>query len=80
MAEGVHIQNHLDEISSIIVDLESLNVKIEDKDKAILLVISLPTSHKHFKEILLYSNNKTLPFEDVKANLLSKEKCDLKVR
>jgi len=28
----------------------------------------------------LYSNNDTLPFEDVESNLLSKEKFDLEVR
>ena len=53
-------------------------MKIKDEDKAILLVVSLPSSYKHFKEILLYSNN-TLSFEDVKSNLLSKEKFDLEV-
>ena len=36
-------------------------------------------SYMHFKEILLYSNNDTLSFEDVDANLLSKEKFDLEV-
>ena len=45
-----------------------------------MLVVSFPSSYKHFKEILLYSNNDTLSFEDVKSNLLSKEKFDLEVR
>ena len=55
-------------------------MKIEDEDKVILLVISLPTYYRHFKEMLLNSNNNTLSFEDVKTNLLSKEKLDLEVR
>ena len=80
MAEGIPIQNHLDEFNSILIDLESMDVKIEDEDKAILLVVSLPSSYKHFKEILLYSNKETLSFEDVKASLLSKEKFDLEMR
>ena len=80
MDEGTPIQNHLDEFNSIIIDLESLDVKLENEDKAILLVVSLPTSDKHFKEIMLYSNNDTLSFDDVKANLLSEEKFDLEVR
>ena len=54
--------------------LESLDVKIEDEDKAILFVVSLPPSYKYFKEIMLYSNSDTISFEDVKSNLLSKEK------
>jgi len=48
MAEGTPVQNHLNDFNSIIVDLESLDVKIEDGDKVILLVVSLPPSYKHF--------------------------------
>lgn len=73
MAEGTSIQNYLEEFNSIIIDLEILDVKIEDEDKAILLVVSLPSSYKHFKEIILYNNNVVLSFEVIKANLLSKE-------
>jgi len=42
MAEGTPVQKHLNDFNSIIVDLESLYVKVEDEDKAILLVVSLP--------------------------------------
>ena len=41
MAESTPRQNHLDEFNSIIIDLESLDMKIEDEDKAILLVVPL---------------------------------------
>ena len=41
MAEGTPIQ-HLVDFNSILIDLESMDVKIEDEDKAILLVVSLP--------------------------------------
>ena len=47
-------------------------MKVEDEDKAILLVVSLPPSYKHFKEIMLHNNSNTISFEDVKSNLLSK--------
>ena len=36
MAEGTSTQKHLNDFNSIIVDLKSLDMKIEDKDKAIL--------------------------------------------
>jgi hypothetical protein len=42
MVKDTSIQSHLNEFSSICVDLESLDVKIDDKDKALLLVVSLP--------------------------------------
>jgi len=51
-----------------------------DEDKDILLAVSLPSSYKHLKEILLYSNNDALSFEGVKASLLSEEKFNLEVR
>ena len=79
MVEGTPIQSHLNEFNSIIMDLENIEVKIDDEDKAVLLVVSLPSTYKHFKEIMLYSNNDTLSFEDVKSNLLSKEKFDLDI-
>lgn len=76
MKEGTEIQSHLSEFSSILLDLENLEITIEDEDKTILLLVSLPDSFKHFKEIMLYINTDSLCFEDVKANLLSKEKFD----
>jgi len=79
MAEGTLGQKHLNEFNYILVDLESLDVKIEDKDKAILRVVSLPPSYKHFKEIMLDSNSDTISCEDVKSNMLSKEKFNLDI-
>ena len=51
IAEGTLVQKHLNDFDSIIVDLESLDVKVEDENKAILLVVSLAPSYKHFKEV-----------------------------
>jgi len=47
MAEGTPDKKHLNNFNSIIVDLESLDVKVEDEDT--LLVVFLPPSYKHFK-------------------------------
>jgi hypothetical protein len=80
MSEGTSVQSHLNEFNSIIVDIESLDVKIDDEDKVILLVVSLPPSFKHFKEIMFYGNHTSLSFENVKSNLLSKEKFDVDSR
>jgi hypothetical protein len=80
MLEGTSMQSHLNEFNSIIVDLESLDVKIDDEYKAILLVVLLPPYFKHFKEIVFYGNHTSLSFENVKSNLLSKEKIDVDSR
>ena len=42
MAEDTPIQNHRNEFNSIIFDLKSLDVKIKNEDKEILLAVSLP--------------------------------------
>jgi len=44
-----------------------------------MLILSPPSTYKQFKQIMLYGNNETLSYEDVKSNLLSKEKFDLDV-
>ena len=35
MAQSTPLRNHLDDINSVIIDLESLDVKLKDEDKAI---------------------------------------------
>nr|GEW22460.1 retrovirus-related Pol polyprotein from transposon TNT 1-94 [Tanacetum cinerariifolium] len=76
MKLATSVQDHLDEFNTILIDLENLDVDVNDEDKVILLVISLPASYKHFKEIMLYGNRETLSFDDVKFALLSKQKYD----
>ena len=79
MSEGTSIQSHLDEFNSLVIDLENQDVTIDDEDKAVLLICSLPPSYRHFKEIMLYGNYVTLYFDDVKSHLLAKEKFDVEV-
>ena len=68
---GTSIQSHFDEFNTIVMDLENIDISIDDEDKAVLLIVSLPSNYKHFKEIMLYGNNDTLASEDVISNLLS---------
>ena len=42
MIEGTYMLSHLDKFDSLIMDLENIDVKIDDKDKAMLLLCSLP--------------------------------------
>jgi len=50
MHESTHIKSHIAEFSSIIIDLDKIEIKIEDEDQAFLLLYSLPFSYKNFKE------------------------------
>ena len=75
MAKGTSIRTHISDFNSIFTNLASLDVKIDKEDQAILLLCSLPTSYKYFREIILYGKD-TISIEDVKSSLPSKENID----
>ncbi|KAH9646639.1 hypothetical protein KPL70_024932 [Citrus sinensis] len=72
MEEGSSLANHIDHFNRIILDLEDINVKLEDEDKAIILLSSLPPSYEHFVDTLLYGRQ-SITMADVKDSLSSKE-------
>ncbi|KAH9704361.1 Integrase catalytic domain-containing protein [Citrus sinensis] len=76
MKEGTAMKDHLDEFNKLILDLENVNVMLEDEDRALILLSSLPDSYEHFMDTLLYGRQ-TLTLKDVKNALKSK---DLKKR
>ena len=50
----------------------AIDVKINEEDKALILLISLPESYDHTVTTMLYDKN-TLIMEEVTATLLSNE-------
>ncbi|KAH9669963.1 hypothetical protein KPL70_022004 [Citrus sinensis] len=76
MKDGVAMKDHVDEFNKLILDLENVNIILEDEDRALILLSSLPESHEHFVDTLLYGRQ-TLSLKDVKDALESK---DLKKR
>ncbi|KAE8658886.1 Detected protein of unknown function [Hibiscus syriacus] len=54
MHEEKSISEQIDEFNKIIDDLENIDVKMEDEDKALLLLNSIPNSYDHFKDAMLY--------------------------
>ncbi|KAK6145153.1 hypothetical protein DH2020_021973 [Rehmannia glutinosa] len=66
-------KDHLSTLNGIISELEAIGVKIEDEDKALRLILSLPHSYKHMKPILMYGKE-TLIFVEVTSKLISKER------
>jgi len=51
MTEGTSISDHIVDFTSILNDLGKLDVKVEDEDQALLLLCSLPTSYKSFRDM-----------------------------
>jgi hypothetical protein len=73
MAEGTTISDHLSVLNGIVSELETLGVKMDDEDKALRLILSLPSSYEHMKPILIHGKEKIL-FSEVTSKLLSEER------
>ena len=72
MTEETDFNQHLDEFNKITMELDSLEVKIEEEDKASLLLASLPSSFDNVVTVLLFGKE-TLIFDEVIAALLIDE-------
>ncbi len=66
------ISKHLNEFNKIICQLTSIGSKLEEEDKALILLSSLPSSYEHLMTTLLYGND-SIDLEEVTITLLSNE-------
>ncbi|KAF7841184.1 cytochrome p450 [Senna tora] len=73
MNEGTKIFYHLSTLNGIVSELESIGVKIDDEDKTLRLIWSLPSSYEYIKHILMYGKD-TLNFEEVTSKIIFEEK------
>ena len=71
MHEGKSIDENIDEVTKPILDLESLGVKIEDKDQAMILLNSLPKMFDQLRGTLKYSKD-SLSLEGVVSEIHEK--------
>ena len=72
MSEDKVLTEQLNMLNELILDMENIEVSIDDKDQALLLLYSLPKTHAHFKETLLYGRE-SLTYEEVQFSLYSKD-------
>lgn len=73
MAKGTTIKSHINKFITLNNDLKIVYAKLEDQDHAMMLLCLLAPSYKNFRGTLIYERT-FLTFNDVKDNLLSKEK------
>lgn len=73
MVEGTSIRSHINEFITLIINLNIIETKLVGVDQAIMLLCSLSPSYKTLWETMIYGR-KSLTFNDVKDNLLGKEK------
>lgn len=72
MGHSTSIFDHIDDFNRLILDLENIDIKIDDEDQALLLIISLSSSYDILADTLIYGRE-TLTLEEVQSALLSKE-------
>ncbi|GMI70741.1 hypothetical protein HRI_000743400 [Hibiscus trionum] len=68
--EGQDLTQHVNIFNQIITDLTQLDVKIENEDKAMILLCSLPSSYEYIVTTLTYGKE-TIKFEEITAALLA---------
>ena len=72
MQEDRSIANYLDDLDKIVLEMSNIGIKVDDEDKAVLVLNSLPSSYSSFKKTMKYGR-KTLTLEEVQFALRSKE-------
>lgn len=70
MEEGSSIKEHVSLFTKAVLDLKSVDVRIDEEDQAIMLLCSLPSSFENLVDTMLFGRD-TLTLEEVKATLNS---------
>jgi hypothetical protein len=82
IVESKSITEQPEEFNKIIDDFANIDGNLEDEDKALHLLCTLPKSYESFKDTMLYGNEGTVTLEEVQAASRTKELTmfkDLKV-
>lgn len=72
MQEGIELRDHLDKLNSILLELCNIDVKVEDEDAALILLVSLPNSFENFVQSFIVGKD-TVKLEEVRSALHSRE-------
>ena len=73
LQEGGSVMNHISVFKEIVADLVSMEVKYEDEDLALLLLVSLPSSFTNLRDTILLSRDE-LTLAEVYEALQTREK------
>ncbi|KAL8509745.1 hypothetical protein ACS0TY_016815 [Phlomoides rotata] len=72
MSEDKNLSEQLDTFNRYVDDLEDLDVKLEDDDKALMLLNALPKSLENFKNDVLFGRQDQVNYDDVIAAVKTK--------
>ncbi|KAJ4710294.1 Retrovirus-related Pol polyprotein from transposon TNT 1-94 [Melia azedarach] len=72
MQEGMPLRDHLDQLNTILLELRNIDVKVEDEDTALILLVSLPLSYENFVQSFIVEKD-TVSLEEVRSSLHTRE-------
>ena len=72
MQEGMSLREHLDQLNTILLELRNIDVKIEDEDAALILLVSLPLSYENFVQSFIVGKD-TITLEEGRSSLHTRE-------
>ena len=66
------LRDYSDQLNTILIELRNIDVKVEDEDAALILLVSLPLSYENFVQSFIVGKD-TISLEEVRSYLHSKE-------
>jgi hypothetical protein len=72
MQEGTQLREHLEQSNTLLLELRNIDVKIEDEDAALILLVSLPLSYENFVQSFIVGRD-SVTLEEVRSSLHSRE-------
>nr|USI00083.1 putative protein-binding protein [Oryza sativa Japonica Group] len=70
--EGADLTAHVNVFNQLVTDFMKMDVEVDDEDKAIVLLCSLPESYEHVVTTLTYGK-KTIKTKDITSALLARD-------
>lgn len=70
MDEGISLRDHINKFDRIISNLKDIDVKVEDEDQALMLLLSLPKSYENLFQTLMLVGD-TLTMDETRIALLA---------
>ena len=70
MQEGSDLAEHINVFNQLVAELAKVEVTVEDEDRAIILLCSLPGSYEHLITTLTYGKE-NIKLEDIVVALLA---------
>ena len=73
MKRGISIDEHMNSYTKLLTDLVNMHVKIDEEDKTVILLNSLPKEEYETFTLILINERQSLNYDEVSTALVSYE-------